>query len=184
MEKLEYYGKYPTKEGRYGLYGGMYIPETLVPAVIELRDAYECIRDDPAFLAELDGIRREYAGRPTPLTFARNLSKQLGCKIYLKREDLLYGGAHKLNNTLGQALLARKMGKKKLIAETGAGQHGFATAITGAYFGMETKIFMGAIDIERQSYNVNRMRLLGAEIVPVNAGSKTLKEATPLTLLL
>lgn len=178
MKKMEYFGKFPTDDGRYGLYGGMYVPETLVPAILELKAAYARWKDDPGFLAELDTLRSGYAGRPTPLTRAANLSEQLGCKVYLKREDLLHGGAHKLNNTLGQALLAKKMGKKHLIAETGAGQHGFATAITGAYFGMKTKVFMGAVDIERQAYNVNRMRLLGAEIVPVHAGSKTLKEAT------
>ncbi|HME55548.1 MAG TPA: tryptophan synthase subunit beta [Candidatus Lokiarchaeia archaeon] len=178
MEKLDYYGKYPTDDGRFGIYGGAYVPETLVPAINELKEAYARFKEDPEFISELDRLRKDYAGRPTPLTFATNLSKALGCKIYLKREDLLHGGAHKLNNTLGQALLARLMGKQKLIAETGAGQHGFATAIVGAYFGMETKIFMGAVDIERQAYNVNRMRILGAEIVPVNAGSRTLKEAT------
>jgi tryptophan synthase beta chain len=175
---MNYYGKYPTSDGRYGVYGGMYIPETLVPAILELKEAYTRLKDDPMFLSELEDLRTGYAGRPTPLTFAGNMSKRLGCKVYLKREDLLHGGAHKLNNTLGQAVLAKRMGKRNLIAETGAGQHGFATAITGAYFGMKTKVFMGAVDIERQSYNVNRMRLLGAEIVPVHAGSKTLKEAT------
>jgi len=178
MKKLDYYGKYPSSDGRFGKYGGMYVPETLVPAIMELKEAYARIKDDPAFVSSLDRLRKDFAGRPTPLTFASNLSKKLGCKIYLKREDLLHGGAHKLNNTIGQALLAKKMGKKKLIAETGAGQHGFATAIAGAYFGMEVKVFMGAVDIERQAYNVNRMRLLGAEVVPVLAGSKTLKEAT------
>jgi tryptophan synthase beta chain len=156
----------------------MYIPETLVPAILELKEAYARLKEDPLFLSELEDLRTGYAGRPTPLTFAGNMSKRLGCKVYLKREDLLHGGAHKLNNTLGQAVLAKSMGKKILIAETGAGQHGFATAITGAYFGMKTKVFMGAVDIERQAYNVNRMRLLGTEIVPVHAGSKTLKEAT------
>ncbi|MBN2152102.1 MAG: tryptophan synthase subunit beta [Candidatus Lokiarchaeota archaeon] len=178
MKRMDYYGKFPTSDGRYGAYGGMYVPETLVPAILELREAYARIKEDPAFHSELDALRTGYAGRPTPLTFAGNLSEELGCKVYLKREDLLHGGAHKLNNTLGQALLAKKMGKKNLIAETGAGQHGFATAITGAHFGMKTKVFMGAVDIERQAYNVDRMRLLGAEIVPVHAGSKTLKEAT------
>lgn len=178
MEKLDYYGKYPTNDGRFGIYGGAYVPETLMPAINELKEAYARFKEDPAFVSELEGLRKDFAGRPTPLTYATNLSKVLGCKIYLKREDLLHGGAHKLNNTLGQALLAKLMGKRKLIAETGAGQHGFATAIAGAYFGMETKIFMGAVDIDRQAYNVNRMRILGAEIVPVNAGSKTLKEAT------
>lgn len=178
MTRLNYYGHYPTADGRFGSYGGMYVPETLVPAIMELKEAYSRLKDDPSLLTELDELRREYAGRPTPLTLAGNLSKQLGCRIYLKREDLLHGGAHKLNNTLGQALLAKKMGKKCLIAETGAGQHGFATAMTGARFGMPVKIFMGTVDIERQAYNVNRMRVLGAEIVPVDAGSKTLKEAT------
>ncbi|MEX2729059.1 MAG: pyridoxal-phosphate dependent enzyme, partial [Candidatus Sigynarchaeum springense] len=141
MKKIDYYGNFPTSDGRYGIYGGMYVPETLVPAILELKEAYARVKDDPTFLSELDVLRKTYAGRPTPLTFAGNMSKQLGCKVYLKREDLLHGGAHKLNNTLGQALLAKKMGKKNLIAETGAGQHGFATAITGAYFGMKTKVF-------------------------------------------
>jgi tryptophan synthase beta chain len=180
MNKIKYYetGMYPTKDGKYGRFGGMFVPETLIPAIKQTAEAYEKLKVDPTFIKELDQIRKDYTGRPTPLYFARNLSKQFGCKVYLKREDLLHGGAHKLNNTMGQALLAKKMGKKKLIAETGAGQHGFATAIAGAYFGMPTKVFMGAVDIERQAYNVHRMKLLGAEVVPVKVGTQTLKEAT------
>ncbi|MHA1699486.1 MAG: pyridoxal-phosphate dependent enzyme, partial [Promethearchaeota archaeon] len=145
MKKLNYFGKFPDKDGRFGRFGGRYVPETLMPAINELEDQYMQYRDDAAFKSELEEIRSSYTGRPTPLTYVRHLSEEFGCKIYLKREDLVHGGAHKLNNVMGQALLARKMGKKKLIAETGAGQHGFATAIAGAYFGMETKIFMGAI---------------------------------------
>ncbi|MHA1369225.1 MAG: tryptophan synthase subunit beta [Promethearchaeota archaeon] len=178
MKKLNYFGKFPDKDGRFGRFGGRYVPETLMPAINELEDQYMQYRDDAAFKSELEEIRSSYTGRPTPLTYVRHLSEEFGCKIYLKREDLVHGGAHKLNNVMGQALLARKMGKKKLIAETGAGQHGFATAIAGAYFGMETKIFMGAIDMVRQKYNVYRMRLLGAEVIPVHSGAKTLKEAT------
>ncbi|MFX0099499.1 MAG: tryptophan synthase subunit beta [Candidatus Hodarchaeota archaeon] len=178
MDKLEYFGKYPDENGKFGRYGGRFVPETLMPAIRELEDKYKEIKDDPDFISRLGDIRKNYTGRPTPLTFTRNLSERFGCKVYLKREDLVHGGAHKLNNTMGQALLAHVMGKKKLIAETGAGQHGFATAIAGAYFGMETKIFMGDVDIVRQAYNVHRMKLLGAEVVPVHTGTKTLKEAT------
>nr|MDO8117832.1 tryptophan synthase subunit beta [Candidatus Sigynarchaeota archaeon] len=178
MTQLEYYGKHPTSDGRFGKYGGRFVPETLMPAINELEREYRRIKDDLGFWNELNGIRRDFTGRPTPLYHARRLSDALGCKVYLKREDLVHGGAHKLNNVMGQALLAKYMGKRKLIAETGAGQHGFATAIAGAFFGMDTKIFMGAVDIERQAYNVQRMRLLGAKVVPVHNGSKTLKEAT------
>lgn len=178
MKKLEYYGKYPNKEGKYGRFGGVFVPETLIPAIKQTTDAYEHFKNDVDFNNELEFIRKYYTGRPTPLYFAKNLSKQFGCKVYLKREDLLHGGAHKLNNTMGQALLAKKMGKKKLIAETGAGQHGFATAIAGAYFGFPTKVFMGAVDVQRQAYNVHRIKLLGAEIIPVTSGTQTLKEAT------
>ncbi|MHA1682919.1 MAG: tryptophan synthase subunit beta [Promethearchaeota archaeon] len=177
MDKLDYYGNFPSRDGKYGRFGGMYVPETLVPAVKELASSYARLKDSTEFKAALDDIRENYMGRATPLTLARSLSAQFGCKVYLKREDLVHGGAHKLNNTMGQALLAKMMGKKKLIAETGAGQHGFASAIAGAYFGMETKVFMGSVDIKRQEYNVHRMKLLGAEVIPVETGTKTLKEA-------
>mgnify|MGYP006291945901 CR=1 FL=1 len=175
---LEYFGKHPSIDGKYGKFGGRFVPETLMPAIIELEEEYKILKKDPNFINQLEIIRRDYTGRPTPLTHAKNLSKEYGCKVYLKREDLVHGGAHKLNNTMGQALLAKMMGKKKLIAETGAGQHGFATAIAGAYFGMETKVFMGEVDMKRQSYNVHRMKLLGATIIPVTSGTRTLKEAT------
>jgi tryptophan synthase beta chain len=164
-------GSYPI-DGKFGKYGGKYIPETLAPAIEELESAYEKYKNDPGFQDELSHYLTEYAGRPTPLYFAKNLTKQLGgAKIYLKREDLLHGGAHKTNNTLGQALLAKKMGKKRIIAETGAGQHGVGTAISCA------EIFMGAKDFERQKLNVFRMELLGAKVYPVESGSRTLKDA-------
>lgn len=164
--------------GRFGAYGGQYVPETLMAAIEELDEAYEKARRDPAFQTELDGLLRNYAGRPTPLTFAARLTEQLGgAKIYLKREDLLHTGAHKINNCLGQALLARRMGKRRIIAETGAGQHGVATATVCALFGMECVIYMGEEDMRRQELNVYRMRLLGAEVRPVSSGSKTLKDA-------
>jgi tryptophan synthase beta chain len=168
---------FPDERGRYGDYGGGYIPEVLVPAVEELKEAYYKYREDPGFLEELSYYLKEYAGRPTPLTLCHNLSDELGFRLYLKREDLAHTGAHKINNTLGQALLARRMGKKKVIAETGAGQHGVATATAAAALGMECKIFMGTEDIERQRMNVYRMRLLGAEVVPVRGGQRTLKDA-------
>jgi len=177
-QKLEYYGKFPDENGRFGRFGGMYVPETLIPAIYQTRDWYNKLKNDSDFKSTYYKILKDFAGRPTPLYYAEKLSKKFGCKVYIKREDLLYGGAHKLNNTIGQGLLAKKMGKKKLIAETGAGQHGFATAIAGAYFGFKTKIFMGAVDIKRQSFNVDRIKLLGAEIVPVYNGTQTLKEAT------
>jgi tryptophan synthase beta chain len=170
-------GSYPIG-GKFGKYGGKYIPETLAPAIDELESAYEKYKNDPDFQNELSYYLTEYAGRPTPLYFAKNLTKQLGgAKIYLKREDLLHGGAHKTNNTLGQALLAKKMGKKRIIAETGAGQHGVGTAIACAVLGLSAEIFMGAKDFERQKLNVFRMELLGAKVYPVESGSKTLKDA-------
>jgi tryptophan synthase beta chain len=170
-------GSYPIG-GKFGKYGGKYIPETLGPAIEELESAYEKYKNDPDFQNELSYYLTEYAGRPTPLYFAKNLTKQLGgAKIYLKREDLLHGGAHKTNNTLGQALLAKKMGKKRIIAETGAGQHGVGTAIACAVLGLSAEIFMGAKDFERQKLNVFRMQLLGAKVYPVQSGSKTLKDA-------
>lgn len=163
---------------KFGKYGGQFIPEVLMPAVEELAAGYERYKNDPDFLAELAHYNKYFAGRPSPLYHAKRLSKEYGIKIYIKREDLIHGGAHKLNNTLGQALLAKYMGKKKLIAETGAGQHGTATAIAGANLGMEVIVYMGAKDMERQRMNVYRMRLMGAEVVPVESGSKTLKDAT------
>lgn len=165
-------------KGRYGRYGGQYVPETLMLALEELEAAYEDAVADPTFHRELDELRRTYAGRPTPLTPARRLSQHLGgAKIFLKREDLNHTGAHKINNTLGQALLARRMGKRKLLAETGAGQHGVATATVAALFGMACHVFMGEEDTRRQALNVFRMNLLGAEVIPVTSGSRTLKDA-------
>jgi tryptophan synthase beta chain len=163
---------------RYGRYGGAYVPETLVPALSALEDAYEDAHRDPAFREALDALLHDYAGRPTPLTFAPRLTKALGgAQIYLKREDLAHTGAHKINNTLGQALLARRMGKTRIIAETGAGQHGVATATACALLGIECGVYMGTTDIARQRLNVFRMQLLGAEVHPVDSGSCTLKDA-------
>jgi tryptophan synthase beta chain len=162
--------------GRFGAYGGAYVPEILMPALEELEAAFFAAQADPAFKAELDALLAKYAGRPTPLTRCRNLGSDKA-RIYLKREDLLHGGAHKTNQVLGQALLARKMGKTRIIAETGAGQHGVATAMAGALFGLETRIYMGAHDVERQQLNVFRMELMGAEVVAVESGSRTLKDA-------
>ncbi|MFX1451643.1 MAG: tryptophan synthase subunit beta [Promethearchaeota archaeon] len=174
---LEYYNKYPDEHGKFGKFGGKFTPEVLMPAAEELEAAFNSVFYTESFQKELNLLLRDYAGRPTPLYYAKRLSEKLKCKIYLKREDLLHGGAHKINNTLGQALLAKKMGKKRLIAETGAGQHGFATAIVGALFGFPTEIYMGAEDVERQKYNVLRMKLLGAKIKTVTSGSQTLKDA-------
>ncbi|NLI55321.1 MAG: tryptophan synthase subunit beta [Clostridiales bacterium] len=166
------------RKGRFGEYGGQYIPETLMNAVIELEQAYLRFRDDPAFQEELTTLFNEYAGRPSRLYDAKHLTRALGgAKIYLKREDLNHTGAHKINNVLGQALLAQKMGKTRLIAETGAGQHGVATATAAALMGMECVVYMGREDIERQALNVYRMRLLGAEVIPVDSGTATLKDA-------
>lgn len=164
--------------GRFGIHGGQYIPETLMNAVIELEKSYDFYRQDPDFTRELRRLFQEYAGRPSRLYYAEKMTNDLGgAKIYLKREDLNHTGAHKINNVLGQALLAKKMGKTRLIAETGAGQHGVATATAAALFGMECKIFMGEEDTIRQALNVYRMRLLGAEVVPVKSGTATLKDA-------
>jgi tryptophan synthase beta chain len=164
--------------GRFGAYGGRYVPETLMAALEELEVAYADAQADPAFHSELDALLRDYCGRPTPLYFAKRLSQQLGgAKIYLKREDLLHTGAHKINNALGQGLLARRMGKQRIIAETGAGQHGVATATVCALLGLECCVYMGQEDMLRQEPNVYRMRLLGAEVRPVTAGSATLKDA-------
>jgi tryptophan synthase beta chain len=164
-------------KGRFGDYGGFYVPEVLIPVLEELEDAFYRFYEDPRFVAELAQLSRHYSGRPSPLYHAKRFSEHVGFRVYLKREDLLHGGAHKINNSLGQGLLARYMGKTKLIAETGAGQHGLATAMIGALFGMETKIFMGVTDIERQSVNVHKMKLCGAEVVPIEGGTGTLKDA-------
>ena len=164
--------------GRFGVYGGRYVPETLMAALLELEHEYDAAKVDAAFQAELADLLKDYAGRPTPLYFAKRLTEQLGgAKIYLKREDLLHTGAHKINNALGQGLLAKRMGKKRIIAETGAGQHGVATATVCALLGLECVVYMGDVDMERQELNVLRMRLLGAEVRGVSSGSKTLKDA-------
>jgi tryptophan synthase beta chain len=168
----------PDAAGHFGVYGGVYVPETLMGALEELTVAYEAARQDPAFQEELAHHLKEFAGRPTELYFAERLTRHFGgAKIYLKREDLLHTGAHKINNAIGQALLARRMGKKRVIAETGAGQHGVATAAVCAKFGLECVVYMGAVDMERQALNVFRMRLMGAEVRGVDAGQRTLKEA-------
>ncbi|HUV80292.1 MAG TPA: tryptophan synthase subunit beta, partial [Candidatus Bathyarchaeia archaeon] len=171
-----YIGKYP-KAGKFGEYGGQFVPEVLMHALNELEEAYLRYGKDEQFKEELDSYLSTFAGRPTPLYFCSRLSDLLGTNLYLKREDLVHGGAHKLNNAIGQALLAKRMGKRRLIAETGAGQHGLATAIVGALFGLQTEIYMGEEDIERQRLNVFRMKLMGAEVHPVGSGSKTLKDA-------
>jgi tryptophan synthase beta chain len=163
--------------GFFGEFGGIYVPELLMPALEELEAAFLKASQDEVFLAEFRHLLQHYAGRPTPLYEAKNLSERWGCRIFLKREDLLHGGAHKTNNAIGQALLAKSMGKTRLIAETGAGQHGVATAMVGALLGMQTEIYMGAVDMERQQPNVYRMRLLGATVHAVKAGSQTLKDA-------
>lgn len=169
--------KYPV-EGKFGRFGGRYVPETLVPAIEELQSAYQQYKSDLEFRRELSYYLTEYAGRPTPLYFAKNLTEYVGGpRIYLKREDLLHGGAHKTNNTLGQALLAKRMGKKRIIAETGAGQHGVGTAIACAMLGLAAEVYMGSKDLERQKLNVFRMELLGAKVHSVQSGSKTLKDA-------
>ncbi len=164
-------------KGRFGKYGGVYVPETLMPAVEELEKAFGKYKDNKKFNEQLYELLKNYVGRPTPLTFCESLSNNLGCKIYLKREDLAHTGAHKINNALGQALLAKYMGKKRIIAETGAGQHGVATATAAAKLGLECEIYMGTVDIERQKLNVFRMKLLGANVNPVSTGGKTLKDA-------
>ncbi len=166
------------RPGRFGAYGGRYVPETLMAALVELEREYEAARKDDAFQTELSTLLADYAGRPTPLYFAKRLTEQLGgAKIYLKREDLLHTGAHKINNALGQGLLAKRMGKRRVIAETGAGQHGVATATVCALLGLECVVYMGDVDMERQELNVLRMKLLGAEVRGVSSGSKTLKDA-------
>ena len=164
-------------KGKFGDYGGFYVPEVLIPVLEELEEAFYRFYEDRQFTAELAELSKKYAGRPSPLYYAKRFSEYVGFKVYIKREDLLHGGAHKVNNTLGQGLLAKYMGKTKLIAETGAGQHGLATAMIGALFGMHTKIFMGVIDIERQNVNVHKMKLCGAEVIGVEGGTGTLKDA-------
>lgn len=169
----------PDNKGRFGKFGGQYVPETVMPALIELEESYNQLKNDESFQQELSFYLREYAGRPTRLYLAEQLTAHYGrAKIYLKREDLLHTGAHKINNAIGQALLARRMGKKRIVAETGAGQHGVACATVAALFGLECRVFMGEEDIERQALNVFRMRLLGTEVIPVTSGTGTLKDAT------
>ena len=167
----------PDARGRFGDYGGRFAPETLMPALAELETAFEEAWADPGFREQLDGLLHDYVGRPTPLYEATHLSAELGMRILLKREDLLHTGAHKINNTIGQGLLAQRMGKPRLIAETGAGQHGVATATAAALFGMECAVFMGEVDIARQGLNVYRMEMLGTEVIPVTSGAGTLKDA-------
>lgn len=169
----------PDERGHYGVFGGKYVIETLMPALKELEQVFASAKSDPSFQKELKNYLRQYVGRPTPLYYAENLTRQLGgAKIYLKREDLNHTGAHKINNTIGSALLARRMNKKRVIAETGAGQHGVATATAAALFGLECEVFMGEKDIKRQALNVFRMKLLGAKVIPVASGTRTLKDAT------
>lgn len=169
--------KFDPVEGHFGIFGGRYVPETLMPALLELEEAYKEIRFDETFWSEVDGYLTDYVGRPSPLYYAANLSAELGAKIYLKREDLNHTGAHKVNNVIAQGLMAKRLGKKKVIAETGAGQHGVATATIAALLGLECEIFMGAKDVARQELNVFRMKLLGAKVHAVESGSKTLKDA-------
>jgi tryptophan synthase beta chain len=178
MSKITDFHAWPDEHGRFGAYGGSYVAETLMAPLAELTEAYLRLREDPEFLAELDRDLKYYVGRPSPVYHAERLSRHVGgARILLKREDLNHTGAHKINNTIGQALVARRMGKQRVIAETGAGQHGVASATVAARFGMQCVVYMGAVDIERQKINVYRMKLLGAEVVPVTSGSKTLKDA-------
>ena len=170
--------KQPDKRGHFEEFGGKYVPETLIPAINELEQLYSEVKPDDTFQAELSSLLKHYSGRPTPLYFAKRISEELGFNVYLKREDLNHTGAHKINNALGQILLAQRMGKKRIIAETGAGMHGVATATVAAQFGLECVVYMGEEDIRRQKLNVFRMNLLGAEVRPVSSGSKTLKDAT------
>lgn len=168
----------PDELGRFGDFGGMYAPETLMPAIRELTQAYQDAKDDPEFQAEFDRLEAEYVGRPTPITYCANLTADWGGpKVYLKREDLAHTGAHKINNVIGQGLLAKRMGKQRVIAETGAGQHGVATATICALLGLDCVVYMGEVDVARQALNVFRMKLLGAEVIPVKSGSRTLKDA-------
>ena len=170
---------YPDKEGRFGEFGGKYVPETLITALDDLEKSFFDLKDDNSFLSEINELQKSFNGRPTPLYFAERLTEYYGkARIYLKREDLCHTGAHKINNTIGQIVLAKRLGKKRIIAETGAGQHGVATACVCSKFGLECIVYMGAIDVERQKLNVFRMELMGAKVIPVKAGSKTLKDAT------
>ncbi|MEM6603512.1 MAG: tryptophan synthase subunit beta [Pseudomonadota bacterium] len=172
------YKNYPDERGRFGIFGGRFVAETLMPLILELEETYLAAKNDPVFVQEFEALLKNYVGRPSPLYFAEGLTDYCGgAKIYLKRDELNHTGAHKINNTLGQILLARKMGKKRIIAETGAGQHGVATATVCARFGLKCVVYMGAADVERQKPNVFRMRLLGAEIIPVHSGTGTLKDA-------
>ncbi len=168
----------PATTDRFGVFGGRYVPETLIPALDELERAYDTARADPTFEADVEHLLSTYVGRPSPLSDAPRLSEHVGARVWLKREDLNHTGAHKINNTVGQVLLARRMGKKRIIAETGAGQHGVATATVCARFGLECVVYMGEEDMRRQALNVWRMRLLGATVVPVTSGTRTLKDAT------
>jgi tryptophan synthase beta chain len=167
----------PDGRGRFGEFGGRYVPEVLIPALDELDQAWRTLREDTGFRAELDELLRTFVGRPTPLSLASRLSDSLGYRVWLKREDLAHTGAHKINNCVGQVLLARRLGKRRIIAETGAGQHGVATAAAGALMGLPCVVYMGEEDTRRQAVNVDRMRLLGAEVVPVTSGARTLKDA-------
>ncbi len=167
----------PDANGHFGIFGGRYVPETLMPVLLELEKEYKRLRFDEHFWSEVDTYYKDYVGRPSVLYFAKNISQELGAKIYLKREDLNHTGAHKVNNTIAQGLIAKKLGKKRVIAETGAGQHGVATATIAALLGLECEIFMGEKDVERQELNVFRMKLLGAKVHSVKSGSKTLKDA-------
>ncbi|TPG10086.1 tryptophan synthase subunit beta [Rhodanobacter glycinis] len=178
MSKIVDFNAYPDAQGRFGNYGGSYVAETLMAPLAELTEAYLRLRDDPGFIAELDRDLKHYVGRPSPIYHAERLSRHVGgARILFKREDLNHTGAHKINNTVGQALVAKRMGKPRIIAETGAGQHGVASATVAARLGLKCVVYMGAVDIERQKINVYRMKLLGAEVVPVTSGSKTLKDA-------
>ncbi len=177
-DKIEEYYKLPDNKGHFGKYGGAFVPETLVKAAQELDEAFESVKTDPDFNNEFEYLLKNYAGRPTPIFFAKNMSDKYGARFFLKREDLLHTGAHKINNTIGQALLAKRLDKKRIIAETGAGQHGVATATVCALLGLKCIVYMGEEDMHRQEPNVFKMRLLGAEVVPVMSGTRTLKEAT------
>ncbi|MFT7414445.1 MAG: tryptophan synthase beta chain, partial [Methylophagaceae bacterium] len=174
----DYYDSYPDDEGRFGPYGGRFVGETLMEAIYALEEAYNRYKNDSEFQTEMDKDLADFVGRPSPIYLAENWTKKLGgAQIYLKREDLNHTGAHKINNTIGQALLAKRMGKKRIIAETGAGQHGVATATVAARLDMECVVYMGAEDVQRQAQNVYRMKLLGATVVPVESGARTLKDA-------
>jgi tryptophan synthase beta chain len=177
MTSVNELGALPDERGHFGEFGGIFVPDTLMSPLLEVAEAYEQAKADPAFQQELDYYLKEYAGRPTPLTFCKRLSEYCGARIYLKREDLAHTGSHKINNCLGQGLLAKRMGRKKVMAETGAGQHGVATATVAALLGMECDVYMGEEDTQRQALNVFRMRLLGTRVIPVTSGSRTLKDA-------